>query len=116
MQAFSGTWKLVDMEHWEAQDIHGSGQGIIEFSDSDNKKGYGKLAFSNINAGLDCRYKTVHKRPYVDFSISGDHGGQILAGRGYAILRSDSMMEGTLIIHNGIESWFVAQKIGMIED
>jgi hypothetical protein len=108
MSTFSGSWKLVELEN---DDISLCENDLLKFSDIENKRGSGYLKIATLEADLDCRFKTVHKRPFVDFSMQGEVADESLAGRGYALLKTDTMMEGTIIIHKGEEFWFVARKI-----
>lgn len=108
MSAFSGSWKLVELEN---DDISSCESYMLKFSDIENKRGSGYLQIASLKADLDCRFKTVHKRPFVDFSMQGEVADEPLAGRGYALLKTDTMMEGTIIVHKGEEFWFVARMI-----
>ena len=110
MNAFYGNWLTVEMEQWEPDEFNKVIPAKINFNHIKEKKSLGGLNFSNITANFDCRYKTVHKRPFVDFSFYGKNEKEPVVGRGFAILRSETMMEGTIILHQDIESWFVAKK------
>ncbi len=107
MKPLNGNWKIIETELWGQDFVDLIEPGRVSFEGHED----GRIIFGAVNIELDCRYKTVHKRPFVEFTFQGVNDVDPVCGRGHAVLKSDTMMEGQLYFHYGDESWFIARKM-----
>ncbi len=81
--SFVGSWRIVEMELWELEDIDESGPARIRF----NRDGAGELRFL-VQGGMDCLFDTRDGKPSVEFSWSGFSEMEDTCGRGWAPLEA----------------------------
>lgn len=105
MDSFFTSWKISRSDYIDNNKATASGE--LSFQ-SDN---CGEFSLGMISGSLDCRYKQVHKRPFVEFSWKGMKGDQPDCGRGWARMVKEDTLEGVLIIHQQDEIDFVAKKM-----
>ena len=99
---FKGTWRIVETRMWDQEALDLVGPANISF----DSNGLGSLAFIAITACIDCRFDGDE----VEFSWMGDDEGDPICGRGRAEITDEGTMTGDLFIHQGDESWFLAQR------
>ncbi len=107
MKEFTGNWKIIEMELWGQDYVDMVEPGRVNFEGHED----GRIVFGAVNVELDCRYKSVHNKAFVEFSFQGVNDLEPVCGRGHAQLKSATMLEGQLYFHYGDESWFIAKKI-----
>lgn len=98
-----GSWRIVEMELWDRDDIDLLGPALIVFT----KDGTGSVQFIAVEGLLDCRDAPRDGRPGVEFSWEGDDEGAPVGGRGWAVL-DDGALVGRIFIHLGDDSGFRA--------
>ncbi len=104
--SFVGSWRIVEMEVWEREDIDESGPARIQFK----RDGTGELRFLLVQGGMDCRFETRDGKPFVEFSWSGFDEMEETCGRGWAELKTGSRLRGRLFFHLGDDSGFTAAR------
>ena len=106
--SFVGSWRIVEMEMWERNDIDEQGPARIQF----NRDGTGELRFLLVQGGIDCRFEMRDGRAFVEFSWSGFSEMDEACGRGWAELESDTRLRGRVFFHLGDDSAFAAVRQG----
>ena len=104
--SFVGSWRIVEMEQWEREDIDELGPARIQF----NRDGTGELRFLVVQGGIDCRFETRDGKPFVEFSWSGFSEMDEACGRGWAELETGNRLRGRLFFHLGDDSAFAAVR------
>jgi hypothetical protein len=102
---FIGTWRVIDMELWEREDLDLLGPAQFTL----DRSGLRTLRFLAIEAALDYRTTQRDGQPSVEFSFGGCDEGDRISGRGWAVL-AERTLHGRLIFHNGDESGFSASR------
>lgn len=72
-------------------------------------KGTGRIAFIAIEAELDYRAVMRDGSPAIEFSFQGYDEGDVVTGRGWAILEG-AKLQGRIFFHQGEDSTFVARR------
>ena len=106
---FTGCWHIVSMSGWEDEALNKEVQAFIEF----DEEGLGKFQFGNVRGVTDhYRTKKRDRMRVAQFCWDGEDGadGTPLDGVGWVILE-DGKMSGTICIHLGDDSEFVAKLI-----
>ncbi len=103
---FSGSWRIVEMELWEREDIDMLGRGYIRF----NRDRTGEFRFLAVQGGMDCRVAERDGKPIVEFSWAGYDEMDPASGRGWATLHADGRLRGRLFFHLGDDSAFGATR------
>jgi hypothetical protein len=103
---FLGSWRIVEMELWELEDIDMLGRGYIRF----NRDGTGEFRFIAVQGGIDCRIAERDGAPIVEFSWAGYEEMDPACGRGSAKLDADGRLRGRLFFHLGDDSAFTATR------
>ena len=103
---FLGSWRIVEMELWELEDIDMLGRGYIRF----NRDGTGEFRFIAVQGGMDCRVTERDGGPVVEFSWAGYGEMDPTCGRGWAKLDADDRLRGRLFFHLGDDSAFTATR------
>ena len=106
--AFVGRWHIVSMSEWDEEYLNEEVQAFIEFG----KNGTGNFQFGYVSGLFDRQPATRDGATAVEWSWEGGDGADCtpLTGRGWAIL-GDDKMNGTIYIHFGDESDFVAKRV-----
>lgn len=102
---FSGTWRLVETERWDRDELDTFQPAFIRFDD----KQVGGMGLLVIQAELDCRYSERDGQPLVEFTFEGDDDGHPCSGRGWGTIR-DGKLRGRIFIHLGDDSELVAER------
>jgi hypothetical protein len=102
-RAFTGRWRITEMDEWDEIDLAGSAH--VTFSGKD----HGKLAFLAVDADLDVRYGSRDGAACAEFSWEGFDDGTAASGRGWA-LGGAGRLVGHIFIHKGDDSGFVAER------
>ena len=103
---FLGSWRIVEMELWERDDLDMVRTAGIRF----NRDGTGEFQFMAVQGGMDCRLGERDGRPIVEFSWSGCEEMDESCGRGWAVLEADGTLRGRLFFHMGDDSGFSATR------
>ena len=107
VRALTGTWRIVDMELWDADVLDLLGPAFIEF-DAD---GQGSFRFVAVCGSMDVRFEDHEGTPRVDFSWEGEDDGEPRSGRGWATLTDDGSLVGRLFFHMGDDASFRAEPM-----
>ena len=97
-----GTWRITDMELWDAGFIDLLGPGTIRF-DAD---GRGEFRFGAVQGGLDFHFGSDS----IHFTWEGSDEMDHACGDGDAELEADGTITGEIRFHNGDESSFTARR------
>ena len=79
-RAFTGRWRITEMDEWDEIDLAGSAH--ITLSGKDR----GEIAFLAVEADLDVRYGWRDGAACAEFSWEGFDDGTAARGRGWAAL------------------------------
>ncbi|MBI1851779.1 MAG: hypothetical protein HYR85_15675 [Planctomycetes bacterium] len=109
-QCFIGTWRIVEMETWDADAFDLAGPAHFTFA----KDGFGRFRFIAVEGDMDCRFVERDGKPFVEFSWSGNDESDAASGRGWATVDGDAMT-GRIFIHDGDDSAFTAKRGGDVE-
>jgi hypothetical protein len=101
-----GSWRIVEMEMCERNDIDEQGPARIQF----NRDGTGELRFLLVQGGIDCHFEMRDGSAFVEFSWSGLSEMDEACGRGWAELESDSRLKRHVFFHLGDDSAFAAVR------
>lgn len=102
---FLGTWRIIETEMWDLEDLDIVEEARITFE----RDGVGELRLLAIGASIDYRVGQRDGAACVEFSWAGYDESEPVSGRGWARIDS-GVMKGTLFIHQGDESTFVAYR------
>jgi hypothetical protein len=104
--ALRGTWRLVETEMWDVDDLD-----LVESAHLTlGPQGLGELQLIAIGAGIDYRISERDGMPFVEFSWAGYDDSEPASGRGWARLEPSGALKGRLFIHQGDESGFTAYR------
>src|SRR5215469_18076915 len=103
-KAFRRKWWIIEMKTWPAEFRDLIEPAHITFLG----RGTGEMTFCALHAWLDTRYSLREGKPYAEFSWQGEDDGEPTCGRGWAILEVPERIAGSVFIHLGDESTFVA--------
>jgi hypothetical protein len=104
--AFTGSWRITDMELWdeEARDLLGS--AYIQFGSD----GRGEFRFIAVQGWMDCRFGRKDAKPLVEFSWQGSDEMDDASGRGWAVIEGSGELTGRIFFHQGDDSAFTATR------
>jgi hypothetical protein len=103
-RAFSGRWRITEMDEWGEIDLLAAAH--ITFTGKDS----GKLVFLAIEANIDVRYGSCDGAACAEFSWEGFDDGSPASGRGWATLGTAGRLVGHIFIHRGDDSGFVGER------
>ena len=106
--AFTGSWRITDMEMWDADARDLLGPAYIEFG----RDGDGEFRFIAVTGWMDCRYGIRDGKALVEFSWQGKDERDETMGRGWAVLEDPDLISGRIYIHMGDDSAFTAIRGG----
>lgn len=101
----SGYWRIIATEVWDSDALDLVAPAHLTLEDD----GLGTLELVAISADVDYRQTTDVPNRDLEFSWAGHDEGDPLCGRGWAVLDGNEL-RGTLYIHHGDTSTFVAKK------
>lgn len=100
-RAFSGRWRIVEMEAWDRDAFDLLGPAYMAF----DRGGLGAFRFIAVEGRMDCRYGDRDGKPLVEFTWDGNDELDPASGRGWAI--ADGMsLRGRIFIYSGDASDF----------
>lgn len=105
IEQFLGRWRITEMSMWGSDALDLGGPACIEFEPD----GMGAIHFIAARGGIDYRASLRGGRPLVEFTWEGMSEGDPISGRATATLH-DRHLTGTLFIHLGDESSFMARR------
>jgi hypothetical protein len=103
-RAFTGRWRIAEMDQWEDLDL--LGRAHITFSGHDG----GELVFAAVEGELDVRYGSRDGAACAEFSWEGSDDGSPVSGRGWAVMGTAGRLVGHIFVHKGDDSGFVALR------
>ena len=99
-----GTWRITEMELWDADAVDLMGPAHIEFGRDQD----GRFQFIAVEGWMDCRHEQRDGRTHVEFSWEGRDDNDPAHGRGWATLTIDGSLQGRVYFHLGDDSEFRA--------
>lgn len=104
--AFTGSWRITDMELWdeEARDL--LGPAYIKFGSD----GTGEFRFIAVQGWMDCRFGRKDAKSLVEFSWQGSDEMDEVSGRGWAVIEGSGELRGRIFFHQGDDSAFTATR------
>ncbi len=102
-----GTWRIVEMDLWDAEAIDLLGPGFVRFGTDRS----GHFRFIAVQGWMDCQSGQRDGRPCVEFTWESDDEGDPAAGRGWAVLDEDGSLRGHIYFHLGDDSGFRAVRV-----
>lgn len=105
MRLIEGRWRLVETELWDQEALDLIVPAYISFG----RNGLGEMQLIAIGASIDYRVEQRGDASVLEFSWSGFDEMDATSGRAWARIDGDTM-RGTLFIHQGDESTFVARR------
>jgi len=104
---FTDRWRIVSMSAWDQDFVDAEEEGYIEFDQKDS----GQFHFGFVHGQMDCRLTTRDGELVIEWTWDGNDEMDPARGRGWAIVKGDEL-HGTIFLHNGDDSEFVAKKKG----
>ena len=104
-QFFFGTWRIVEMEGWDADYFNMEVPAHITI----RRDLTGEFQFGLVRGELDGRVETVDGLTRFDFSWSGFDENDAMTGRGWLCLDGDHA-DGHVFIHLGDDSAMKAER------
>lgn len=105
-RAFTGRWRIVEMDQWDNDHLDLVEEAHISFTD----KADGELVFGAVKAWLDVRYGARDGSACAEFSWEGHNDADPACGRGWASIGTAGRLVGHIFIHNSDDSGFVAER------
>jgi hypothetical protein len=102
-----GRWKIVEMPDFDEEYLNAEGQPHVRFDQDD----MGEFHFGYVHGNMDYRPVERDGRPAVEWSWDGNDECDPAQGRGWAMLRDDGMLVGTIFFHLGDEHAFRAERL-----
>jgi hypothetical protein len=102
---YTGTWRIIEMEAWDADYINLAGPGYITI----DREGRGSMQFGVVEAALDCRIEQIAHIERLEFTFQGIDEEEAISGRGWVTV-SGREMTGRICFHRGEDSGFTATK------
>lgn len=103
--AFTGSWRITEMELWDQDAVDLLGPGHFTFTDHR----FGHFCFGAVQGDMDCRVEDYDGGPVVEFSWVSRDDRHPKSGRGWATIEED-VLTGVIYIHRGDESEFTAKR------
>lgn len=103
---FAGTWRIAEMQQWDADIIHEFVPAQISFEQG----GTGRMQFIACELDLDGKLTEREGPPVMEFSFVGDDDGTDVSGRGWVKLDGPDRLQGWFAFHRGDDSTFVAER------
>jgi hypothetical protein len=105
-KAFSGRWRVVEMDQWGNDVLDLVEEAHLTFRGEAN----GEIAFGALKGFLDVRYGTRDGSACAEFSWEGHDDRDPACGRGWAALGTAGRLVGHFYIHDGEDSGFVCER------
>lgn len=102
---FIGSWRIVEMELWDAEFIDAEVPGFIKFM----QDGLGEFQFGYVHGWIDCRFAKRDGKDAVEFSWEGNDETDPACGRGWMVFEDDRL-RGRIFFHQGDDSGFEAAR------
>ena len=103
---FLGHWRITGMEKWDRDYLDLVVPAYISFDEDDD----GAFQFGTVRGWLDCEFGERDGQACVEFSWQGFSDDDEACGRGWALLTSETVIEGRLYIHTSDSSSFIAHR------
>jgi hypothetical protein len=103
-RAFTGRWRIAEMDQWEGLDLLEPAH--MTFAGKDG----GKLVFGAVEADLDVRYGSRDGGACAEFTWEGSDDSSHVSGRGWAALGTAGRLVGHIFFHKGDDSGFIAER------
>jgi hypothetical protein len=104
-QQYLGTWRITEMETWDADYINLAGPGQLRI----DRDGRGSMQFGVVEAALDYRMEQIGHIERLEFTFQGIDEEETISGRGWFTVSGDEMT-GRIYFHQGEDSGFTATR------
>ena len=104
-QTFAGTWRITEMEMWDAEYFDMEVPAHITIGEDLT----GEFQFGLVQGDLDGRVAQVDGAPRFDFSWAGVDENDPTSGRGWLRVEGEQL-EGRIFIHLGDDSRLTAER------
>lgn len=104
--AFTGSWRITDMELWDEDARDLVGPAYIKFG----RDGTGEFRFIAVQGWMDCRFTERDGKPRVTFSWQGWDETDEATGRGWGVITKNGRLTGRIYFHQGDDSSFTASR------
>ena len=104
-QQYVGTWRITEMETWDADYINLAGPGQLRI----DRDGSGSMQFGALEAALDCRMEQIGHIERLEFTFQGIDEEEAISGRGWFTVSGDEIT-GRTYFHQGEDSGFTATR------
>jgi hypothetical protein len=101
---YLGTWRITEMEVWEAAYVNLAGPGQFRI----NRDGSGFMQFGVVKAALDCRMEQIGPIERLEFTFQGVDEEEAISGRGWLTVSGEAMT-GQICFHRGENSGFTGR-------
>ena len=105
MKAFTGKWRIAEMEMWDQDYVDMEVPGYIRIGSD----GTGQFQFGLVIGDIDGRVEPCGNTPRFEFSCSGQDENDPVWGRGWAVIENDEL-KGRIYLHLADDSAFRAIK------
>ena len=104
---YLGTWRIIEMEQWDQDDIDLVVPGYFSF----RKGNLGEFQFGTVHGDIDYRIVPYQETERLEFSWEGEDEMDPVSGRGWAIIK-DGQLQGRISFHEGDDSGITAERKG----
>ena len=105
-KAFTGCWRIVEMDKWSNDYLDLVDEAHLTFQDA----AAGEITFGALTGFLDVRYDTRDGSACAEFSWEGYDDKNPKSGRGWVTLVTAGRLVGHFYIHKGDDSGFVCHR------
>ena len=91
---YRGTWRIIEMEHWDKASIDLMVPGYITFREDHR----GEFQFGAVHGDFHYRIAPYHDTERLEFAWEGEDDMDPVSGRGWAII-ADGQLQGRLYFH-----------------
>lgn len=105
IKAFTGKWRIAEMEVWDQDYVDMEVPGYIHISSD----GTGELQFGLVYGDIDGRLEQCGNTPRFEFTWAGQEENDPVCGRGYAMIENGEL-KGRIYLHLADDSAFRAIK------
>ena len=105
MKAFTGKWRIAEMEMWDQDYVDMEAPGFIRIGPD----GTGQFQFGLVFGDIDGRVEPCGNTPRFEFSWSGQDENDPSCGRGWAVIENGEL-KGRIYLHLADDSAFRAIK------
>jgi hypothetical protein len=101
-----GTWHIYEMELWDEDYFNMEVQAYLTV----NPQATGEFQFGLVSGGLDGEFGRQEGQERLDFTWDGNDECDEASGSGWLMLKSADEAEGSIKLHGGDRSGFLARR------